>query len=198
MSDLRIYVACLASYNSGVLHGEWIDCEGKDADELQEEVNAILRSSPHPNVMVECPTPHWHGQAAPLLPTCPTCKGVGSVPSAEEWAIHDFEGFGDLLSEHSSFDEVARHAEMIEEHGDAWIAYCDHVGAHYATAEDFRDAYHGTWDSEEAYAEHLIDEGMLGEIPDALISYIDTERVARDLFLGDYWRDDDTGAVFRR
>lgn len=25
MSDNRIYVACLASYNNGVLHGKWID-----------------------------------------------------------------------------------------------------------------------------------------------------------------------------
>lgn len=27
---MRIFVACLASYNAGTLHGEWIDCTGKD------------------------------------------------------------------------------------------------------------------------------------------------------------------------
>jgi len=37
----RIYVACLASYNNGVLHGSWIDCEGKGADELTGRIWAL-------------------------------------------------------------------------------------------------------------------------------------------------------------
>lgn len=45
-TDLRIYVACLASYNAGTFHGAWIDCKGKDADALQAEVSAMLRASP--------------------------------------------------------------------------------------------------------------------------------------------------------
>jgi antirestriction protein len=44
----RIYVACLASYNSGILHGEWIDA-AQDAETLHEEVKEILSSSPIPN-----------------------------------------------------------------------------------------------------------------------------------------------------
>jgi len=32
----RVYVACLASYNNGILHGEWIDAT--DADEIREEI----------------------------------------------------------------------------------------------------------------------------------------------------------------
>ncbi|WP_164090762.1 antirestriction protein ArdA, partial [Stenotrophomonas maltophilia] len=52
---MRIYVACLASYNAGVLHGEWIDLEGRDADDVRDEIARILRESPHPNVTVDCP-----------------------------------------------------------------------------------------------------------------------------------------------
>ena len=42
----RIYVACLAAYNNGHLHGSWIDVE--DEDSIQDAVRAILKSSPIP------------------------------------------------------------------------------------------------------------------------------------------------------
>ena len=50
---MQIYIACLASYNNGTLHGKWIDATS-DVNEMQEDVNAMLRSSEYPNVMVEC------------------------------------------------------------------------------------------------------------------------------------------------
>jgi len=208
MSDTRIYVACLASYNSGTLHGAWIDCEGKDESELQDEVNAMLRASPEPNVEVMCPDCGGNGVTdLPLTDsdaerdrvTCATCKGTSQVPSAEEFAIHDHEGFGSLIGEFTSLADVAKHAEMIAEHGVAWIGYCDHVGSEYATAEGFQDAYKGTWDSERAYAESLLDDtGELEQIPEHLRYYFDYDAWTRDLFMGDYYRDDATGAVFDR
>lgn len=42
----KIYVACLASYNAGVLHGAWIDvC---DEDQVNEEIQAMLKLSKEP------------------------------------------------------------------------------------------------------------------------------------------------------
>ena len=41
----RIYVACLAAYTAGYLHGEWIDAT-LDPDELAEEIQAMLKESP--------------------------------------------------------------------------------------------------------------------------------------------------------
>lgn len=41
-----IYVACLASYNSGTLHGRWIWAE--DADEMRADTAAMLAASPEP------------------------------------------------------------------------------------------------------------------------------------------------------
>ena len=38
----RIYVACLASYNAGILHGEWIDAT--DADVIREAIANMLSS----------------------------------------------------------------------------------------------------------------------------------------------------------
>jgi antirestriction protein len=41
----RIYVACLAAYNSGTLHGEWIDAD-QDAEEIHKVIEAMLKASP--------------------------------------------------------------------------------------------------------------------------------------------------------
>jgi len=44
-SEIRIYVACLASYNNGILHGAWIDA-ARDAWEIYDDVRAMLKTSP--------------------------------------------------------------------------------------------------------------------------------------------------------
>jgi antirestriction protein len=44
-STPRIYVACLAAYNNGYLHGAWIDAD-QDADQIKDEIAAILARSP--------------------------------------------------------------------------------------------------------------------------------------------------------
>lgn len=43
----RIYVACLAAYNNGRLHGRWIDAT--DPHEVWQQVSAMLAASPEPN-----------------------------------------------------------------------------------------------------------------------------------------------------
>ena len=43
--EIGIYVACLAAYNNGKLHGVWIDATD-DSDDIQEKVNETLESSP--------------------------------------------------------------------------------------------------------------------------------------------------------
>ncbi len=81
----RIYVASLADYNSGRLHGRWIDA-GQSAEAIREQIAEMLAES--------------------------------KEPIAEEWAIHDYEGFGDLgLSEWQDIDKVAEVAFLIGEHG---------------------------------------------------------------------------------
>lgn len=38
----RIYVACLAAYNSGHLHGEWINAD-QDEEDIFADINDVLR-----------------------------------------------------------------------------------------------------------------------------------------------------------
>lgn len=46
-SEIRIYVACLAAYNNGILHGCWIDAT-QGEDHLWEGIKAMLAVSPVP------------------------------------------------------------------------------------------------------------------------------------------------------
>ena len=74
-TEHRVYVASLADYNAGRLHGRWIDAT-LGAEHIQAETAAMLQES--------------------------------REPFAEEWAIHDYEGFdGWKLYEWESFDTVA-------------------------------------------------------------------------------------------
>ena len=43
--EIRIYVACLAAYNNGKLHGAWIDAT-QDIDDIQEQIVQMLKNSP--------------------------------------------------------------------------------------------------------------------------------------------------------
>lgn len=152
-SSIRIYVACLAAYNNGILHGRWIDAN-QDEESIREEINDMLKASP--------------------------------IPNAEEWAIHDYEGFeGMNLSEYESIEDVTRYADLIEKHGEAYAAYAGFVGDDYATEEHFQEDYSGEWDSEEAFAQNLAEEMM--NIPEHLQFYIDYEKLANDLFINDYF-----------
>lgn len=163
----KIYVACLAAYNSGILYGKWIEAN-QEAEAIQSEIQEMLAQSP--------------------------------IVGAEEWAIHDYEGFMSLqLSESEDITKVAEMAAMIEEHGEAWAVYAEYEGIEYATFERFEEAYAGEWDSEEDFAENLASETM--EIPKHLECYIDYEKLARDLFINDYFSADGEGCkiyVFRR
>src|SRR5690606_8241996 len=192
----RIYVADLAAYNAGTLHGVWIDVDGTtDVDEIQEQIAEMLRDSPNPNVMVPCPECGGTGTDgySHLLPEspfcsgeCAHCHGEGEVPSAEEYAIHDYDDDHGLnLGEHPDLENVCLHGRMLDEHGEAWSAYVDHVGDSYATEDGFQDAYAGEWsDAEEYAADYLESTGSLDSMPDSLQGYFDYAAFARDLQYG--------------
>jgi len=55
------------------------------------------------------------------------------------------------------------------------------------SVDSFADHYYGEWDSEQDFAENLVDEcSMLDAMPENLKHYFDYEALARDLFINDY------------
>ena len=178
----RIYVACLASYSSGILHGTWCDFT---TDDIHEQVQAMLRDSKYPNVMVECPACSGTG--------CTSCADKGEVPSAEEWAIHDSEGFPrGYVQEHSDFDELADMAELIEEQGlELVTAAMDCTSADDAASirSMIEDNYCGVHDSLADWAEEMCADIYYAEIkglPGFIKYHIDWAAVAQELLGGDY------------
>lgn len=44
-TEIRIYVACLAAYNNGILHGAWIDAN-QDVETINNAILDMLKASP--------------------------------------------------------------------------------------------------------------------------------------------------------
>ena len=110
-------------------------------------------------------------------------------PVAEEWAIHDYDGFGALrLEEYDSLRNVARVATGITEHGPAFAAWASIVGIDSDRLDDFDSAYMGEWENGSAWAEESVNDlGLLEPLMDALSPLlrpyvsIDFEGYFRDL-----------------
>jgi antirestriction protein len=146
-----IYVACLAAYNSGTLHGCWIDA-AQEPEDLQADIDAMLARSP--------------------------------VYDAEEWAVHDVEDLPDL-GEYPDLAHVARIAQGIEQHGEAFRAYLDWADDDRATVEDFEQRYIGEYRTRAEFAEQwLEDTGGLTDVPEHLQAFIDFDAYGRDMLLG--------------
>jgi len=108
---------------------------------------------------------------------------------------------GDLarcfLGKHGTFDLDGFHEanDFVNSRGGpdeaAVVAYINWRGSF--SQSDFEDSYQGEYEDEESFAESIVDD--LYNIPDSLQGYIDYEKFARDLFMGDYYYED--GHVFR-
>jgi antirestriction protein len=150
-SEIRIYVACLAAYNNGILHGRWIDAH-QDTDDIYAAIREMLKASP--------------------------------IAGAEEWAIHDYEGFEGLyIAEYQGIEQVADFAAFIAEHGELGAKLVNHYGSLEAARETLEDYYAGEYSSLADFAQEMTESSTT--IPDSLRYYIDWESMARDMEIND-------------
>ena len=151
MSQIQIYVACLAAYNAGHLHGEWIDVT-QDIDEIQAQINTMLKNSP--------------------------------VEDAEEYAIHDTDGFeGCPISEYQNIQSVQQIALFIEQNEPVATLLLNHFcGDLEDSTKALKYHYHGSHKSLADYAQELTEDST--QIPKHLAPYIDYERMGCDMELG--------------
>lgn len=144
--EIRIYVACLAAYNNGKLHGVWIDATD-DIDDIQDQINEMLESSPEED--------------------------------AEEWAIHDYEGYGSYrLSEYEGIQSVHEIACFIEEHGEIAAELLSHFSTIDEAKKTMEENYACCYESVADFAEELTTDTT--EIPQSLAFYIDYEKMGHD------------------
>jgi antirestriction protein len=187
----RIWVGCLAAYNSGILFGEWMDADDGE-DMVNDQIADLLRRSPCPNVVVECPKCYGKDD-------CKICKGAGEVASAEEFHICDHENFGGFeVARYSSISEVCKAAELIAEHGDAYraaaSAFCpDEI------EQALEERYRGVWDSAGDYAHDFAEScGDLSDIPEQLKYCIDWDKYADSMELTEVRLGDGSVHIFDR
>lgn len=150
---LSIYVRCLAAYNHGYLHGMWIDC-CQDSEDILEDIEFMLSWSP-----------------------------VRHLEQCEEWAIHDYQNWGDIsISEYEDLESISDRALKFSEHGEAYLAYLSYFGEDY---EDFEDKYQGKYNSILDYAYEYVDSsGLLDGCSEFMKRYFDYDAFSRDLELG--------------
>jgi antirestriction protein len=124
-----------------------------------------------------------------------------SEPIAEEWAIHDHEGFGPLrLSEWESIDTISRLGRGIAEHGQAYAHWAACIGMDNEDGlGQFEEHYLGHWPTLTDYAEQLADdlglEHALDQLDESIRRYvrIDYDALAADLAVDCYLSEGDGG-----
>jgi antirestriction protein len=152
----RIYVACLAAYNNGKLHGEWIDCN-QDSSDIWDKINAMLAASPQPNAEEWAihDFENWEG-----------------IQIGEHEDIEKLAELARLIKEHGK-----PFALFYQDNGsDTTVEdFQDHYMGQYENEEDF---VYQTW--EEQGTLKKLEEIGINEF------YIDWAAIARDWFISDF------------
>ncbi len=132
---------------------------------------------------------HLHGQwidagqdADDIQSDITTMLAASPIPHAEEWAIHDYEGFeGAEVFEYTSIETITKIAEFITEHGELGGKLLAHFSGDLEDAEAAFENYAGQHKSLADFAQELTEETT--EIPQSLVYYIDYAAMARDMEL---------------
>ena len=127
--DVGAYIACLASYNGGILHGAWVDLEKVgDIDDIQECINWVIATSSEPGAE-EYAVHDWAG-----------------VPRS-------------MQAEWPNWGETLALIHAIAEHGEAFEVWHGNAPDYNQDPGDFQKDYVGSYDSgadfvREYYEEH--------------------------------------------
>lgn len=157
--SIKIYVACLSSYNNGLLHGKWFDLNDfSDADDLRDSIQKeVLDESP--------------------------MQGKENI--IEEFAIHDFEApKGADIGEYSGLEELIEMNEILsDDNGEMILALKSHLGLDsLEKAKDYFDEnYQGEFKSDEEFAWDIAENAMGWDLSEGIGRYFDAEAFARDL-----------------
>ena len=112
-SKIRIYVACLAAYNNGILHGAWIDAN-QDVDAIRYAIHDMLKISP-----IECAEEY----------AIHDYEGFCGI------SINEYEGIAQI-AEYAEF--IAEHGELG---GALYFHYGDIESAQKAITDHYHGSY---------------------------------------------------------
>jgi len=166
---IKIYVACLSSYNSGYHFGKWLDLSNySSGDDVLEAIQEeILDNEENP-----------------------ARKLYNEEP--EEWAMHDIEGITyDQAgrTEWPDLDDLIEMNELLDEDetkAEALFGIKDYMG--FNTLKEASDFYDekliGEFKDEEEMAYYIAEEVNCWDLSDGPGRYFDAAQFARDLNYG--------------
>ncbi len=155
---MKVFITDLAAYNQGVLVGKWITLPLSDF-EIAQAISEVLTEGEH----------------------------ITATDNHEELFITDWEcdidgiihEYGDIYT----LNEIAEEIERLSDTDKKKIKYLMeyHLCKFDEALERCEDVemYEDTTMTE--LAEMFVEEGLFGNIPDAVLNYIDYEAIARDL-----------------
>lgn len=152
MSDRKIFVGTYASYNEGILYGNWVELDNYSSfDAFAEDIQKIINKCPMKGEEYDIQDHEGFGNT------------ISNSPSLSEiWEAHE------KLNELEKLDipnEVA--SEVL---------------ADFSDVEIFSENYLGRFDSIEDYAQQFFDDCYQTEgVPEIFIRYFDINSFARDL-----------------
>jgi len=152
----RIYVADLAAYNNGKLHGVWIDA-AQDAEAIQAEIGEMLKKSSEPFAE------EW---------AIHDYENFGGLKLGEYESIESVARAAQLIEEHGPvFAALVDHVGGLGQLDEAERAMKENYQGAFKSLED--------WAYEFAHETGFSDDACGG-----YASYVDWEKVAHDAELG--------------
>jgi antirestriction protein len=182
----QIYVASLADYNAGTLHGVWIDLnDHPDEDSVMEVVEAMLAESP------EMTTCQWCGNTEDGTHIGHAFMGGNT----EEWEIHDFQDWpGEINPTKYTLRSLVQISQAVAQYGNAYLAWVQDNGE--VEVEAFEEVSFDTYDDAEDFGESWAEAMMNLDDTLGFIQYhVDWKGVGEDL-LQDYAHTEYDGKLY--
>lgn len=160
--SIKIYVACLSSYNCGFLHGKWLDLDNYSDS---EEVLAAI----HDEIL--------------QAPNNPAKSKYNEL--CEEWAIHDFEApEACRICEYDSIERLMEMNELLnDKDGEQILAVKSDMG--FDSIDEARrfheDNYVGEFSNLSDLGYHFAEEVNGWDLSEGMGRYFDAEAYGRDL-----------------
>lgn len=161
LSGPAVYVACLAAYNSGTLHGDWVDLEeASTVEDIRECIAYIVATSP------ELGAEEYAVHDSQGLPDC----------LQSEWP--DWQQVEAFMEAHCNLHETERGAHLIA---------CN-LNGRVLDEQEFAESFCGFWERPEDFAQEQAEETAdpdvdWGQWP---INCIDWQSAWRDLSCDGY------------
>lgn len=167
--SIKIYIACLSSYNNGFLFGKHFELDKfTDSEDLLEAIKTEVLDS------AENPSRIKYGE------------------NPEEWAMHDIEGidYKYINTEYPDLQQLIDMNDMMNDLGEstfeAVLGLKDNMG--FKTIEEAKDYYEenliGEFKDDAEMAYHIAEEVNCWDLSEGMGRYFDAEAFARDLTMG--------------